>query len=177
MEDTRTADGDIPDSLRLEVISFLDAALATALYIPPACSVAPRLHLLLELGELCLYATAFIPAPFIHQPAFRQSLIQIIRAYVPEERAQVKQFWAPGGSTASAPSPPLWSASTHPSQRTSRHLTRCLMLVNKTLDWMHTAIMRITAAEADSAPSQFDLYKLFPATNSSTPGGVLGAGS
>ena len=42
VEDTRTADGDIPDSLRLEVISFLDAALATALYIPPACSVAPR---------------------------------------------------------------------------------------------------------------------------------------
>ena len=48
-------------------------------------------------------------------------------------------------------------------------------MVNKTLDCMHTAIMRITAAEADSAPSQFDLYKLFPATNSSTPGGVLGA--
>ncbi len=49
------------------------------------------------------------------------------------------------------------------------------MMVNTTLDYMHTATMRITAAEDESSPDQFDLYRLFPATNSSTPGGALGA--
>ena len=47
------------------------------------------------------------------------------------------------------------------------------MMVNKTLDYMHTAIMRITAAEADSAPNQFDLYKLFPAIDRNRPNVVL----